>query len=302
VTSAGPPVEVHPNARAYNASRMTGAGTRGADLSRLAASITIGGGALVLVGWAAGIESLTQPVAAASSMRPATAGSLVLVGTSIWLHTYEPFRRAAVGLGGLVAAIGLLSLGHLFFGEDFRMDRGWLATSDPVSRMSPLTAVALTAIGLSLTMAPRSGRAWPSQVLALVATLVATIVGIGYLYQLADLIGMGGYTTMAPHTTVLLLVACGGILCLSQADGVMAVFANDTLGGRMARRILPATILVPVGLGWLRLEGERAGLYDPHVGPPIIIVGTMVLLSIVVWFNARTIGRVDAKRGASPVA
>jgi len=93
-----------------------------------------------------------------------------------------------------------------------------------------------------------------------------------------------------------MLVACGGVMFLYPADGVMAVFASDTLGGRMARRILPATILVPIGLGWLRLEGERAGLYDPRVGPPIIIVGTMILLSIIVWFNARTIARVDAKR------
>ena len=77
---------------------------------------------------------------------------------------------------------------------------------------------------------------------------------------------------------------------------MMAALSSDTLGGRMAGRTLPATIAVPILLGWLRLEGERAKLYPAHLGPPLVVFGTMVLLSIVVWLNARRLDDADARR------
>ena len=280
----------------YNASRVTTVRRPRAGFPATAALIAIAGGLLVLAGWAFGIDSLTQPVSIATNMRPATAGGLVALGISLWLYARTRLTGAASLIGLLVAVMGAVSLGHLVYGSGFRFDRLWLASSDPISRMSPLTAIDLCALGIALAIAARPALAWLAQMLALFAMLVATIVAIGYVFRLSNLIGIGGYTTMAPHTDALLLVLCLGVLLLHADRGMMAIFTGDSLGGQMARRILPATIAIPIGLGWLRLEGERAGWYDPRVGPPFLIVGTMMLLSIVVWLNARMIARVDAKR------
>ena len=281
----------------YNASPMTLARRPGAWIPGTAAGIAFTGGLLVLMGWAFGIQFLTQPVSVGTTMRPATAGALVAIGVALWLYAARP-RLAGVAaiIGGLVAALGIVSLAHLVVGPEFRFDRLWLASSDPVSRMSPLTAIDLLVLGIALAVSVRPAAAWLAQSLALFAMLVATIVAIGYLFRISNLIGVGGYTTMAPHTDLILLIVCIGILFLHADRGIMAVYTSDSLGGQMARRILPATIVIPIGLGWLRLEGERAGWYDPRVGPPFLIIGTMILLSIVVWVNARMIAKVDARR------
>ena len=41
---------------------------------------------------------------------------------------------------------------------------------------------------------------------------------------------------------------------------------DDHAAGVATRRLLPVVIVLPVFFGWLRLEGERAGLYDTATG------------------------------------
>ena len=281
---------------AYNLSPMTSVAARGAGIPASAGLIAITGGLLVLVGWVFQIETLTQPMASAASMAPVTAAAFIAIGASLWLFSRGGFQTLAAGLGALVSVTALTSLLLLVFGQPFGFNRLWLSSTDPVSNMSPLSAVALLSVGIAIAISRRPKLAWIAQLLTLWALLTATIVSIGYLYRVSNLVGGGGYTTVAPHTALLLFVVCAGVLFLQPSYGVMAVYTSDTLGGKMARQILPATILIPIFLGWLRLEGERAGLYDPRVGPPLLIVGTMILVSIVVWLNARTIATVDSKR------
>jgi PAS domain S-box-containing protein len=275
---------------------MTTVRRPGARIPGTAASIAFAGGLLVLAGWAFDIQFLKQPTDVATTMKPAAAAAFVAIGVSLWLQARTRYSGLAALVGGLVAVLGAVSFGDLVFGGHFSFDRPWLALSDPLSRMSPLTAFDLTALGFALAVSARPSRAWLAQLLSVLAMLVATIVAIGYLYRLSNLVGLGGYTTMAPHTDLLLLAVSIGILFLHPDHGLMAVYTSDSLGGQTARRILPATIAIPIGLGWLRLQGERHGWYDPRVGPPVLIVGTMILLSIVVWLNARMIARVDARR------
>ena len=279
---------------AYNAARMTSVAPRGAGVPAIAGSIAIASGLLVLAGWVFGIHVLKQPMDTAANMQPATAAALIAIGVSLWLHTQQRFKTAAAAVGLTLAGVCVLALALLV--PHFSFDRHWLESTDPITGMTPLTALGILAVGIALALSTRSTRAWIAHLLTLWSLLVATIVTIGYIFRVSNLVGVGGYTSVAPHTAVLMIIVCVGVLFLQPTHGVMAVFTSDTMGGKMARQILPATILIPIGLGWLRLEGERAGLYDPQVGPPLLIVGTMILLSIVVWLNARTIATVDAKR------
>jgi len=61
-------------------------------------------------------------------------------------------------------------------------------------------------------------------------------------------------------------------------------------------RLLPAVIVIPLALGWLRLQGERAGLYSTNFGVSLMVVSTVGLLSILVWWTARALNRADTER------
>ncbi len=281
---------------AYNASPMHHVDWRRTGIPVWAAAAAIIGGSLVLAGWAFDIPVLKQPMPTASAMRAITAFAFVVSGVSLWLRARTRLTGTALALGILVAGIGLVSFDQVIMGQDFTIGQAALAAAPRPDHMSPLTAFCFLAFGLAMAASARAGRAWLAHSLALLGLFVATIVSIGYLYKVSNLVGIGTYTTMAPHTAVLLLVLGTGILFLEPSTGLMDVFTGDTLGGKMARRTLPATLGIPILLGWLRLEGEHAGLYDPRVGPPLVVVGTMVLISVVIWLNARVIARVDGQR------
>jgi PAS domain S-box-containing protein len=64
-------------------------------------------------------------------------------------------------------------------------------------------------------------------------------------------------------------------------------------------RLLPAVIVVPLVLGWLRLEGERAGFYSTGFGIGLMVALTIGLLSLFVWWTARALNRADAERAVA---
>src|SRR5207248_4160533 len=78
--------------------------------------------------------------------------------------------------------------------------------------------------------------------------------------------------------------------------GVMGIITSDTVGGAVARRLIPATIIVPVLLGYLRLLGERHGLYTNEFGTSLIVLCNIIFFLILIWGNAHLLFRSDTAR------
>jgi PAS domain S-box-containing protein len=51
-------------------------------------------------------------------------------------------------------------------------------------------------------------------------------------------------------------------------------------------------LLIPIGLGFLRIKGQDAGWFGPPVGLVLHVVATMVLLALFIWWNAQTLDRI----------
>jgi PAS domain S-box-containing protein len=104
------------------------------------------------------------------------------------------------------------------------------------------------------------------------------------------------YAQMAVHTAAAFLLLSAGILC-SQADqGLMALVQSDSAGGRIARRLLPAALLVPLVFGWLRLQGQLAGWYGTEAGVALFALSNVLLFGALVWANAALLDRSDVSR------
>jgi PAS domain S-box-containing protein len=63
--------------------------------------------------------------------------------------------------------------------------------------------------------------------------------------------------------------------------------------------LLLAVIVIPLLLGWLMLQGERAGFYGTDFGVGLMVISTIGLLSIFVWWTARALNRADAERAVA---
>src|SRR5262249_51792934 len=148
-----------------------------------------------------------------------------------------------------------------------KLDREALLTGHP-NRMAPNTAAALLLIGLALLFLRAKSRTGllAAQSLALIAALTALVAVLGYAYSAPAPIGIERLIPMALNTALALALMSLGILCARPDRGVMAVVSGDGAGGVLARRLLPAVILIPAVVGWVRWLAQREGMLDPVMG------------------------------------
>ncbi|MBI4379671.1 MAG: GAF domain-containing protein [candidate division NC10 bacterium] len=291
--------------------------------SRAAAIFTMFVGSLVLVGWTLDIATLKSVAPGLVTMKANTALAFLLAGVSLWLLQPEPSpqlspspggqggwrrpegnRRLAQGLACIVALIGLLTLSQYLFGWDLGIDQllfkepsGAVGTFAP-GRMAPTTALNFLMLGLALLLLDVETRRGhrPARVLALAAAVVSFLAVVGYIYNVGALYGIASYTQMAAHTAVAFTVFPIGLLFARPDRGLMAVVTSEAAGGVMARRLLPAAIGFPLLLGWLRLEGQRAGLYSTEFGLALVVTLISSVFVVLIWWNARSIDRRDIER------
>jgi PAS domain S-box-containing protein/putative nucleotidyltransferase with HDIG domain len=264
-----------------------------------AASIVALVGGCVLAGWSTGIEILKTGALGVATTKPNTAVCLMLAAAGLGLTTRgRAGARMARGLALAVGVVGGLSLSEYVLGVDLGIDQllfrdavGSLDTSRP-GRMAPNTAVAFILVAVALAALPSTGRrAWLSPALSVGAAMLAVVALISYLSGLTSLYEVSRLPQMAVPTSVSFLLLAAGILCARPHDGPVALLTSDTVGGRVARSLLPAAVVVPVLMATLRLAGQGAGLYDTDTGAWLLTSAVVALLVPLTWALAASLDR-----------
>jgi two-component system, sensor histidine kinase and response regulator len=157
------------------------------------------------------------------------------------------------------------------------------------NRMAPNTALTfvLTGSALLLLDVRLRGTHWPSQAGIFLAGFVTLASLTGYLYGTGGFYGIGGFIPMALNTALAFAVLVAGILCARPYRDPLRTVHSDTTGGMMMRRLLPAAVLLPLGLGWLRLRGQQIGLYETETGVTLNAIAIVLTLLLLVWFTGR---------------
>jgi len=119
---------------------------------------------------------------------------------------------------------------------------------------------------------------------------------IGYLYGVESLYTVEIYSSMALHTALGFAALSIGILCARPDRGPMEIVTTESIGGLILRRLIPAAIVIPVVLGWFRLQGQLAGLYDTSFGVALTALSSAASLIVIIWINAGWLNRVDTDR------
>ncbi|MCL5281306.1 MAG: PAS domain S-box protein [Planctomycetes bacterium] len=245
-------------------------------------------GAGYLAAWLGGYMS--QRGLSRITVKTNAALCLTLVGAALTLLVPTAVGQTRRWVARVCAAfaflVGLLTFTENLWGWDFGIDQvlaievpGAIAVVNP-NRMGMPASASFTLIGLALLIFSRRDRRGTrvAQSLALAVCLIGLLSTTGFLYGAREFYGIARYTGIAWPTAVALLLLGIGLLCARPAEGLMAqVTANDP-GGVSIRRLLPPFVLLPLLLGWLRLVGERAGIFDAPTG-----TGLMMLLFIIIF-------------------
>jgi len=267
----------------------------------LLAVYAIVGGLVSFVGWYADIPRLTDWPNSGISIQPNATIAVTCAGLALLLLR-GGYRRLAGAFGLFVAAIGgtvlveYLTAINLGIDDALTFGRTWgrSAVVFP-GRMGPPGAISWTVLGLGFFFAafepdrrlPR-GFAPP---LALVGMTIGALSMIGYLYGVSLLYTVPTATAIALQTSTFILAVSIGLLIALPERAPMRLLDDSTPAGALARRMLPAVVLVPVGLGLVRLFGQQAGFFDLAVGTALRTIAEIAALSALLWWAANTIGR-----------
>jgi signal transduction histidine kinase/ActR/RegA family two-component response regulator len=265
------------------------------------------GGASSLAGWAFDIPRLTDWSGSGISIQPNSAVAAMSGGAGLVLLALG-YRYAAAVLGLFVAAIGGSVVYQYFSGQDLNIDtllmfgRQWggFGTTFP-GRMGAPGAVSWTLIGTAL-VAASVFRVRGSRIRAVVPAMAWVTIGIsslsliGYLYGAVTLYQIPAATAIAFQTSTFVLTVSLGLMLSIPEHGAMRMLTNPGPAGVLVRRILPALIGLPVILGLIRLEGERAGFYDLAFGTAARTLIEIVLLLMLLWWTALAIRRQTEQR------
>ncbi len=268
---------------------------------------------MVLYGWAFHIELFLSVFSGFVSMKANTALGLALSGMSLWLLLPSDATVGRRRLGRLLALfvvmLGACTLAEYVFGFDLAIDQllfnepvGAIATYAP-GRMAPTSTTAFIAIGLSLLILDRKtrgGRA--AQVLSLWAVLIAVLAIIGYMYHATALYRLLLSTQVAVHTAVTFFLLGTAIFFARPQQGIAGEITGNAAGSIMARRFLPAVVLIPISLGWMGLRGELAGLYRTEFGLALYASVSVLLFATLIWSNARKMNGECDQRSQAEVA
>jgi signal transduction histidine kinase/DNA-binding response OmpR family regulator len=285
-------------------------------LNWFAAFAQIGGiavaavGVVALAGWTFDVEALRSGIPGLTAMNPGgTALALVLAGTALWLLAPDPAPDRRRIVGRLFATAVVLIAAARFAGYMFDWDGGpdqWLfhnrlqreaARLGYVNRSAPNTAAALLTVGLALLLLDtRVGRIRPAEILGLATAMIGLLTLLGYAYSAGALTGVREHIPMAPNTAAACLILGLGVLCARPAVGLMAVITAEGAGGVLARRLLPAAVIIPAALGWLRLAAHHARLIDLILGVSLLVLSNIVVFTTLIWWTAGSLGRSDRKR------
>jgi signal transduction histidine kinase/CheY-like chemotaxis protein/HPt (histidine-containing phosphotransfer) domain-containing protein len=291
------------------------ASSRGANPRRVAALETLSRGSsvfvllvgfVVLVGWLVDIELLKRGSPAGVATNPTTALGLMVAAGALWIQ-HKAWRgssgatlaRRAIRAAALVTvAVGAITLAGYVLGQNLGLDAMLFGTRLGGNRIAPNTGLNFVFIGVALWLlgwTSRSRRA-PAQLAALVPIGVAGVSLLGHLYGVPEMYGVGGYIPMALPTAASFFALGLGILCARPDRGFVSVLTRDDAGGVLARRIFPAAILIPAGLGWLRLWWHREQFFSEEQGLAIAVVITMFAFATFIAITARSLSRADRVR------
>lgn len=91
-------------------------------------------------------------------------------------------------------------------------------------------------------------------------------------------------------------ILAAGLFFVRPETPLSQFFATSEPQGLIARRLLPLTVLLLLVLGWLRITGERRGLYEGAFGTALLIISLVGVFTSLICWTAFMVKRVEGER------
>jgi PAS domain S-box-containing protein len=117
-----------------------------------------------------------------------------------------------------------------------------------------------------------------------------------YAYGKEQETGIAFHTRMAVHTAFAFLMLGTGLILLRMEESGMAFLTSSGAGATLMRYLLPAVLFIPPLVGWLRVQGQMAGLFETNYGTALMATSVSALLVLGVLITGQLVERLDRAR------
>lgn len=261
----------------------------------VSASFTVVTALLAIAGWIFRLPLLASWLPDAPTMKFNAALCFLLLGVALPIgrRPERPARVFTSFAAAVVAAIALLTLYQHTSDTALGLDKLFVRI-DPFSpeaatggRMAVSSGIAFLLLASSLLLRHLQSRgAMYARAAACCAVFgVALFVALAYLYQAERFPNASALHTMALPTSLALLALSAALLLADERQQwIHELVASELTGAATFRRIAPAVVLVAAILGFLRLTGEKLGLYGTAEGVALhATLYAAVILALITW-------------------
>ena len=269
-------------------------------------------GAAAFLGWILDNEYLKRIHPSLVTMKANTAVCLMLVGVSCILINDRSSSRIKRGIiqvsAAIVGLVGLITLSEHLVGWNTGLDQLLFHESVKEAGMSFPGRMGVAAslnfffLGIALSFMNSKARRWfhLANIAVLLVVTVTLLVFLYYFYGI-EIEPIAQYFTIALHTVVAFLSICAALLLAQPERGFVATLLDNSPGAIVARRMLPA-FLVVILLGWIRTLMRNANWFSPGFATAFFVVAVLVLLAVLIWLTALSLNRTDRERHVAELA
>src|SRR3954466_12550187 len=270
-----------------------------ARVSRAAYGIVAALGAAAIWGWALGVPWLRDLGADFAPMSPAAALRFVLLATSFFAAE-RGRSKGAIAAAALACTIAALTLLETLTGLPLGMSFQWLAPAGGEMPPRPSIAACPPLIPPSpVTPLERRRLVFGAPANSLAAVVVGTIaffalLGLSLRVLRFDIAApLLGFSAPAAVATMLAAI---GLACARPSAWLLDTLASKRTGAVVTRWLLPAALVVPIAVGWMRLYAEREGLFGEAFGMALFTMVMIAWFSSLILWVARTLDHSAAQR------
>lgn len=260
---------------------------------------------------------LWMPTSIASvltDIKPNVAFSFILTGIAIWLSCEKRTKLRATIIevcSALIFLIGFMTLFEYFFNINLKIDE--FIIKEPVvnfkhtifsDRMTPLTAVNFILIGFTLFFLENkviTNRA--NQFFILAVFIISFFEFLNHIYMLeyhALIINIGiNIFQISLFNSVMFMLLSLGILTTRPQQGIISIIISKNNGGKLARRLIPPAMILPILLGYLGLIKTGNGAPEIDFGITVIVLATSLFFTALILINSYLIEKSDIMRKQS---
>ncbi len=233
-------------------------------------------------------------------MNPLTSIGFMLASASLWFCC-SPAGSKALWFGRflavLVVLLALSKLAHLQFNFSPAPDRILFSGRSYMVDMHGFTAGAFMLAGIGcVSLDFFYKKVSLGQVLCTLGFFPSFLIVTSYFYGVTWFYGQPPGVPVLPYVSIcFVLLALGGFFARPRTY-LCQIFAADDIRGIMVRRLIPLVFFLSLVLGWLRLQGEQAGILSSQGATAIFSVMLAGLFCVALAWTLVSVSRLERSR------